>query len=69
MTIPPPPEFLTPAEVAAILRVSPMTVYRLIHFGELEAIRVGRSFRVDTRDVHAFVRDASTTADLPLGAA
>lgn len=66
---PPRPSYLTPHEVAAILRVSAMTVYRLIHGRELEAIRVGRSFRVDTRDVRAFLRDASTTADLPVGAA
>ena len=38
--------FLTVAEVATIMRVSKMTVYRLVHSGELEAIRVGRSFRV-----------------------
>ncbi len=38
--------FMTVAEVAAIMRVSKMTVYRLVHGGELEAIRVGRSFRV-----------------------
>ena len=37
--------FLTVAEVALIMRVSKMTVYRLVHSGELEAIRVGRSFR------------------------
>ena len=39
-------KFLTVAEVASIMRVSKMTVYRLVHSGELEAIRVGRSFRV-----------------------
>jgi excisionase family DNA binding protein len=39
-------EFLTVAEVAAVLRVSKMTVYRMIHNGELESIRIGRSFRV-----------------------
>jgi excisionase family DNA binding protein len=38
--------FLTVAEVAAIMRVSKMTVYRMVHGGELPAIRVGRSFRV-----------------------
>ena len=32
--------FLTVAEVATIMRVSKMTVYRLVHSGELEAIRV-----------------------------
>ena len=39
-------KFLTVAEVAAMMRVSKMTVYRLVHNGELPAVRVGRSFRV-----------------------
>ena len=39
-------KFLTVAEVATVMRVSKMTVYRLVHSGELPAVRVGRSFRV-----------------------
>jgi predicted DNA-binding transcriptional regulator AlpA len=31
--------FLTVAEVAALMRVSKMTVYRLVHSGELPAVR------------------------------
>jgi excisionase family DNA binding protein len=50
--------FLTVAEVAAIMRVSKMTVYRLVHSGELEAIRVGRSFRVPERAVNDYLREA-----------
>ncbi|MDL9978935.1 helix-turn-helix domain-containing protein [Microbacterium candidum] len=38
--------FLTVAEVAELMRVSKMTVYRLIHAGELPAVRFGRSYRV-----------------------
>jgi excisionase family DNA binding protein len=38
--------FLTVAEVADMMRVSRMTVYRLVHSGDLPAIRFGRSFRV-----------------------
>jgi excisionase family DNA binding protein len=38
--------FLTVAEVADMMRVSRMTVYRLVHAGQLPAIRFGRSFRV-----------------------
>ena len=38
--------FLTVAEVADMMLVSRMTVYRLVHSGELPAIRFGRSFRV-----------------------
>jgi len=50
--------FLTVAEVAAIMRVSKMTVYRLVHSGELPAVRVGRSFRVPEQAVHDYLRDA-----------
>jgi excisionase family DNA binding protein len=49
-------EFLTVAEVAARMRVSKMTVYRLVHGGELEAVRVGRSFRVPDDAVHDYLR-------------
>lgn len=37
---------LTVAEVADMLRVSNMTVYRLIKRGELTAIRVGKNYRI-----------------------
>ena len=45
-------QFLTVAEVAALMRVSKMTVYRLVHDGDLPAVRVGRSFRVHAKAVH-----------------
>ena len=49
-------KFLTIAEVAAMMRVSKMTVYRLVHGGELPAVRVGRSFRVLEEDVDEYLR-------------
>jgi excisionase family DNA binding protein len=52
--------FLTVAEVAAMMLVSKMTVYRLVHGGELSAVRVGRSFRVPERAVQDYLRDAYT---------
>jgi excisionase family DNA binding protein len=51
-------QFLTVAEVAARMRVSKMTVYRLVHGGELPAARVGRSFRVPLRAVENHLRAA-----------
>jgi excisionase family DNA binding protein len=54
--------FLTVAEVAALMRVSRMTVYRLVHSGELASARVGRSFRVPERAVHDYLRGAFTEA-------
>lgn len=50
--------FLTVAEVAAVMRVSKMTVYRLVHAGTLPAVRVGRSFRVPEQAVHDYLRQA-----------
>lgn len=50
--------FLTVAEVAATMRVSKMTVYRLVHNGELPAVRVGRSFRVAEEAVHTYLQEA-----------
>ncbi|HEY0952132.1 helix-turn-helix domain-containing protein [Nocardioides sp.] len=55
-------KFLTVAEVAAMMRVSKMTVYRLVHNGELPAVRVGRSFRVQEKDVDEYLRKSFYTA-------
>jgi excisionase family DNA binding protein len=48
-------KFLTIAEVAAMMRVSKMTVYRLVHSGEMPAVRVGRSFRVREDDANEYI--------------
>ncbi|MFZ1409977.1 MAG: helix-turn-helix domain-containing protein [Micropruina sp.] len=50
--------FLKVSEVAAMMRVSKMSVYRLIHSGELEASRFGRNFRVPQHAVEAYLRDS-----------
>jgi len=54
--------FLTVAEVAALMRVSKMTVYRLVHGGDLPAVRVGRSFRVPEEAVRRYLRDSFVEA-------
>lgn len=51
-------QFLTVAEVASLMRVSKMTVYRLVHSGELPAVRVGKSFRVPEQAVHDYLDNA-----------
>ncbi|HEX9889632.1 MAG TPA: helix-turn-helix domain-containing protein [Nitriliruptorales bacterium] len=48
-------QLLTAAEVADELRVSTMTVYRLIRSGELSAVRVGRNYRVRRHDLDAYL--------------
>jgi excisionase family DNA binding protein len=54
--------FLTVAEVAGLLRVSTMTVYRLIKAGDLAAVRVGKSYRVREDDVDSFLSSRYTEA-------
>ena len=54
--------FLTVQEVAKLIRVSSMTVYRLIKAGDLPAVRVGRSFRVRDNDVDAYLASRYTQA-------
>ncbi|WP_156758051.1 helix-turn-helix domain-containing protein [Actinokineospora sp. G85] len=51
-------KFLTVAEVATLMRVSKMTVYRLVHGGDLPAVRVGKSFRVPEKAVHEYLQNA-----------
>jgi excisionase family DNA binding protein len=48
--------FLTVAEVAEMMRVSTMTIYRMVKAGELPAVRFGRSYRIPQADVEALLR-------------
>jgi excisionase family DNA binding protein len=49
-------ELLTVREVADAMRVSTMTVYRLIRAGALPAIRVGKHFRIRARDLDEYLK-------------
>ena len=51
-------QFLTVAEVALMMRVSKMTVYRLLHNGDMPSVRVGRSFRVPANAVHEYLQSS-----------
>jgi excisionase family DNA binding protein len=55
-------DLMTVHEVATLLRVSKMTVYRLVHAGTLRATRVGQSLRLPRATVEAFLRDTDTRA-------
>lgn len=54
--------FVTVSEVARQLRVSNMTVYRLINAGELAATRIGRSYRIREDDLDAYLAASYTKA-------
>ncbi|CAN5205331.1 hypothetical protein BH23ACT9_BH23ACT9_01120 [soil metagenome] len=52
---------LTVSEVADYLRVSEMTVYRLISSRDLGATKIGRSWRVPADDLAAYLDDRHVT--------
>ena len=53
---------MTVNEVADLLRVSRMTVYRMIKEGEMAAVRVGRGYRLREDDVDTYLSDRYTEA-------
>jgi len=48
---------LTVAEVASGMRVSKMTVYRLIKGGQLPATRAGKNYRIRESDVNRYLAE------------
>ncbi len=56
---------MTVAEVAGAMRVSNMTVYRLIKSGELPAVRVGKNYRLRGSDLERFLEERSVRTGGP----
>jgi len=56
---------LTVSEVANAMRVSNMTVYRLIKNGELPAVRVGKNYRLRETDLERFLEERSVRTEGP----
>lgn len=48
-------ELLTVTQVAEVLKVSKMTIYRYIKAGKLVAIKAGRDFRVKQTEFDKFL--------------
>jgi len=57
------PELLTVSEVAALVRVSKMTIYRMIKKGDLPAITVGKSYRVPLAAVRRLTQSRGVPRD------
>ena len=55
--------FLTVAEVAAVMRVSTMTVYRLIKVGDLRAVRVGHNYRIRDEELERYLAARSVQVE------
>lgn len=59
---------LTVAQIAERLGLCKMTIYRRIKAGELPAVRVGRSYRVDEAQFRAYLGRVRTDGDARDGA-
>lgn len=60
------PEFATVPEAALILRVSKMTIYRMVHrgdFGSEGTIRVGRGFRIKKEALNQVVLQGTSSVN------
>jgi len=53
--------FYTAEELAIILRVNVMTIYRYIKAKKLKAYKIGKEFRIDKNEFDNFLKRASTT--------
>ena len=54
-------KFLTVNEVADILRVSKLTIWRYIEAGKLPAYKVGRDWRIDQEEFEKFLQSRRST--------
>lgn len=51
-------KFYTIEEVANLLRVSYLTVFRWIQVGKLSAYKVGKRYRIEVKDLNNFLEES-----------
>lgn len=53
-------EFYTAEDLAELLQVNIMTIYRYIKTGRIKAYKIGREYRVDNKEFATFLKKVST---------
>ena len=53
-------KFYKAEDLAKVLQVNIMTIYRYIKAGRLKAYKIGREFRIDEKEFQAFLKRVST---------
>jgi len=53
-------EFLTAEEVAEMLKVNIMTIYRYIKAGKIQAYKLGKNFRIEKQEFDRFISSLKT---------
>jgi excisionase family DNA binding protein len=56
------PEFYTVSQLASLLQLTEMTIYRMVHRGDLPCYSIGRVKRFRQTDVEAFLRSCRVPA-------
>ncbi|MBF6568640.1 MAG: helix-turn-helix domain-containing protein [Candidatus Binataceae bacterium] len=54
------PEFYTVSQLASMLQVTEMTIYRMVRRGELPCHSIGRAKRFRQSDIEAFLKGVRT---------
>lgn len=54
-------EYYTIDEVAKMLKVAYLTVYRWIQSGKLKAVKAGKQYRILGEDLHSFLNEKNDT--------
>jgi|GEM_PF-2505218 len=62
----PAPLLLTEKQAAAVLNISPRTLWGMRHRGEIRFVRFGRAVRYDPADLRSWI-DSQKTANPPPG--
>jgi len=53
-------EFYKAEELAKVLQVNVMTIYRYINTKKIKAYKIGREYRIDKEEFQAFLNKVST---------
>ena len=53
-------QFFTPSEVALELRLNLLTIYKYIRNKKLLAIKFGRNYRIEQKDLDKFIKSNKT---------
>ncbi|MCK5122563.1 MAG: helix-turn-helix domain-containing protein [Candidatus Pacebacteria bacterium] len=53
-------EFMTAQEVADLLKVNIMTIYRYIKAGKITAYKIGKEFRIEKKEFEKFLDRVKT---------
>jgi putative resolvase len=53
-------KFYTPVELAEMLRVNKMTIYRYIRAGKIKAYKIGKDYRIEENEYQKFLKSIAT---------